>query len=192
MMQTATDTKTAILERAMALLQSKGYDGFSYKDISGPMGVKNAAIHYHYPSKTDLGLAMIERYQGILREKTATFMAYGGSAREQLEGFIYFTRYECERDRTICPLGALSVNIDALDEKVVKALQRFMKDSHKWLTRVLEVGREQGEVTFEGNAEQRAWTLLSVFQGARQLVRLHGLETLEAIIEQERAQLGIT
>jgi len=53
-MQTATDTKTAILERAMALLQSKGYDGFSYKDISGPMGVKNAAIHYHYPSKTDL------------------------------------------------------------------------------------------------------------------------------------------
>jgi len=191
-MQTATDTKTVILERAMALLQSKGYDGFSYKDISEPMGVKNAAIHYHYPSKTDLALAMIQRYQGVLREKTATFMAYGGSAREQLEGFIFFTRRECENDRTICPLGALSVNIDALDEKVVKALQRFMKDSHNWLTKVLEVGREQGEITFEGKAEQRAWGLLSVFQGARQLVRLHGFETLDAIIEQERAQLGIT
>jgi AcrR family transcriptional regulator len=190
-MRAATDTKSAILERAMALLQSKGYDGFSYKDISGPMGVKNAAIHYHYPSKTDLALAMIDRYQGILREKTASFMGYGGSAREQLEGFFFFTRHECESDRTICPLGALSVNIDSLDDKVVKALQRFMKDSHKWLTRVLEVGREQGEVTFEGDAEKRAWTLLSVFQGARQLVRLHGFETLEAIIEQERAQLGI-
>ncbi len=191
-MQTVTDTKSVILERAMALLQSKGYDGFSYKDISGPMGVKNAAIHYHYPSKTDLALAMVERYQTILREKTASFMAYGGSAREQLEGFIYFTRNECERDRNICPLGALSVNIDSLDEKVVKALQRFMNDSHKWLTRVLEVGREQGEVTFQGKAEQRAWTLLSVFQGARQLVRLHGFETLDAIIEQEKAQLGIS
>ena len=175
----------------MALLQSKGYDGFSYKDISAPMGVKNAAIHYHFPSKTDLALAMIERYQGILREKTASFMAYGGSAREQLEGFIYFTRCECESDRTICPLGALSVNIDSLDEKVVAALQRFMKDSHNWLTRVLEVGLEQGEITFKGKAEQRAWTLLSVFQGARQLVRLHGFETLDAIIEQEKAQLGI-
>ncbi len=190
-MQTASDTKTVILERAMALLQSRGYDGFSYKDISGPMGVKNAAIHYHYPSKTDLALAMIERYQGILREKTASFMAYGGSALEQLEGFISFTRSECQSDRTVCPLGALSVNIDALDEKVVKALQRFMKDTHNWLTRVLEVGREQGQITFEGDADKRAWTLMSVFQGARQLVRLHGFETLDAIIEQERAQLGI-
>ena len=81
--------------------------------------------------------------------------------------------------------------MDALDEKVVKALQRFMKDSHNWLTKVLEVGREQGELKFEGDPAQRAWTLLSVFQGARQLVRLHGFETLDAIIEQERAQLGI-
>ncbi len=191
-MQTMTDTKSVILERAMALLQSKGYDGFSYKDISGPMGVKNAAIHYHFPSKTDLVLAMIARYQSILREKTASFMAYGGSAREQLEGFMSFTRAECSHDRTICPIGALSVNVDALDDKVINALQRFMKDSHAWLTRVLEVGREQGEVTFEGDAEKRAWTLLAVFQGARQLVRLHGVDSLEAIIEQEKAQLGIS
>ena len=190
-MQTVGNTKSAILERAMVLLQTKGYDGFSYKDISEPMGVKNAAIHYHYPSKSDLVLAMIERYQSILRDKTASFMAYGGSAREQLEGFIYFTRSECKNDRTICPIGALSVNLDALDEKVVMALQRFTKDSHKWLTRVLEVGREQGDITFEGNAEQRALTLLAVFQGARQLVRLHGTATLDAIIEQEKAQLGI-
>jgi len=191
-MQTMTDTKSVILERAMALLQSKGYDGFSYKDISGPMGVKNAAIHYHFPSKTDLVLAMIARYQSILREKTASFMAYGGSAREQLEGFMSFTRAECSHDRTICPIGALSVNVDALDDKVINALQRFMKDSHAWLTRVLEVGREQGEVTFEGDAEKRAWTLLAVFQGARQLVRLHGVDSLDAIIEQEKAQLGIS
>ncbi len=191
-MQTMTDTKSVILERAMALLQSKGYDGFSYKDISGPMGVKNAAIHYHFPSKTDLVLAMIARYQSILREKTASFMAYGGSAREQLEGFMSFTRDECNHDRTICPIGALSVNVDALDDKVINALQRFMKDSHAWLTRVLEVGREQGEVTFEGDAEKRAWTLLAVFQGARQLVRLHGVDSLDAIIEQEKAQLGIS
>ena len=94
-MQTVSDTKSAILERAMTLLQTRGFDGFSYKDISEPMGVKNAAIHYHYPSKTDLALAMIEHYQGILRKNTAGFMAYGGSALEQLEGLMCFTRSEC-------------------------------------------------------------------------------------------------
>ena len=190
-MQTVNDTKSAILERAMVLLQSKGLDGFSYRDISEPMGVKNAAIHYHYPSKTDLALAMIEHYQGILRKNTASFMAYGGSALEQLDGLMRFTRNECDNNRSICPIGALSINMEALDEKVVKALQRFMDDSHKWLTRVLEVGLEQDEVAFEGDPEQKAWALLASLQGARQLARLHGVSTIDTIIEQEKAQLGI-
>lgn len=175
----------------MVLLQNRGYDGFSYKDISEPMGVKNAAIHYHYPTKTDLALAMIERYQGVLREKTAGFMAYGGSARKQLEGLMLFTEHECNSQRTICPIGALSVNMEALDEKVVSGLQRFMEDSHKWLTRVLEVGLEQGEVTFEGDPSARAWTILGSLQGARQLSRLLGPDMIKTIINQEKAQLGL-
>ncbi len=190
-MQTATDTKSVILEKAMSLLQSRGYDGFSYKDISTPMGVKNAAIHYHYPSKTDLVMAMIERYQGILRNSTASFMAYGGSALQQLEGLFCFTVSECSQHRSICPMGALSVNMDSLDEKVVIALRRFMSDSQKWLEKVLETGREQGEFEFEGNAGQRAWTLLSSLQGARQLARLQGEGMLDEVIQQEKAQLGI-
>ena len=74
---------------------------------------------------------------------------------------------------------------------MVRALKRFMDDSHKWLTRVLEVGREQGEMKFTGDPAQRAWTLLASLQGARQLARLQGAEIIDTIIDDVKVQLGI-
>ena len=76
----ATDTREQIMDRAAQLLMSRGYKGFSYRDISSHLGVKNAAVHYHFPAKTDLALALIEEYRQVLRKGSAEFMAYGGPA----------------------------------------------------------------------------------------------------------------
>ncbi len=55
------DTKTEILDLAENLLLDRGFNGFSYADISSALGVKNAAIHYFFPTKSDLGIAVIQR-----------------------------------------------------------------------------------------------------------------------------------
>ena len=85
-----SDTREQIMDRAAQLLMSRGFNGFSYRDISSHLGVKNAAIHYHFPAKTDLAMALVEEYRKLLRTGTAEFMAYGGSALQQLEGFFAF------------------------------------------------------------------------------------------------------
>ncbi|MCH6573146.1 MAG: helix-turn-helix transcriptional regulator, partial [Proteobacteria bacterium] len=46
-----TSTREHILKRATMLFQGRGYNGFSFKDISTPMGIRNAAIHYHFSTK---------------------------------------------------------------------------------------------------------------------------------------------
>ena len=48
---------------AEALLQDKGFNGFSYAHIATELGVKNAAIHYHFPTKESLGIAVVKRYR---------------------------------------------------------------------------------------------------------------------------------
>ena len=190
-MEHLSDTKSEILDRAAELLQTRGYNGFSYRDISNPMGVKNAAIHYHYPSKGDLAIALIERYTEILRTATRDFMAHGGSASKQLDNLFRFTLSECKCGRLVCPVGAFSVDFESLPETVKSAAGRFHEATMKWLIRVLEVGREQGEVLFEGTPEGRALALLSSLQGARQIGRMMGGEAVTKIIEQERQALGI-
>ena len=57
------DTRDQIMDRAAHLLMSRGFNGFSYRDISAHLGVKNAAIHYHFPAKKDLALALVDEYR---------------------------------------------------------------------------------------------------------------------------------
>jgi len=57
------NTKRKILDLTEALLQDKGFNGFSYAHIAAELGVKNAAIHYHFPTKEALGCAVIQRYR---------------------------------------------------------------------------------------------------------------------------------
>lgn len=48
-------TRERILELGEELILTKGYNGFSYQDISTALGIKNAAIHYYFASKENLG-----------------------------------------------------------------------------------------------------------------------------------------
>src|SRR6267142_5023076 len=57
------DTSEEILNAAEELLQRRGYNGFSYHHIAIQLGVRNAAVHYHFRSKEDLGVALVKRYQ---------------------------------------------------------------------------------------------------------------------------------
>jgi len=190
-MSPAANTREQIIDKAFQLMLQRGLNGFSYRDISEPLGVKNAAIHYHFPNKMDLIKVLIEENQKALRKGTSEFMAYGGQARPQLEGLFAFTLNQCQCGRPICMVGALSVDYDDLSQEIKDASDRFMKDSVKWLTKVMESGREQNELSFEGQARNKALSILATIQGARQMARVHGMDILETMFGQIRTDLGI-
>ena len=190
-MVTASNTREQIIDKAFQLLLQRGLNGFSYRDISEPLGVKNAAIHYHFPNKMDLIAALIDENHQVLKKTTSEFMAYGGPARPQLEGLFAFTMNQIQRGRPICMVGALAVDYDDLSDDIKDANDRFMKDSIKWLSKVLETGLEREEFTFEGHAEMKAVSILATIQGARQMARVHGMDILEDMFEQIRIDLGI-
>jgi AcrR family transcriptional regulator len=185
------DTREQIMDRAAQLLMSRGFNGFSYRDISAHLGVKNAAIHYHFPTKNDLALALVDDYRKMLRSRTSEFMAYGGSALTQLEGFFAFTTKQCHLGRCICPFGAFSVDFGDLPEDLRKATEKFMDETIMWFSRVMEVGRDEGEFSFTGEARAKALTIIAALQGARQLARIHDIQLLDDVVGQIRLDLGL-
>ncbi|HKJ18572.1 MAG TPA: TetR/AcrR family transcriptional regulator [Xanthomonadales bacterium] len=190
-MKAATDTRTQIIDKASELMMQHGVNGFSYRDISSPLGVKNAAIHYHFPSKNDLIRALIEEQHDVLRKNTAEFMAYGGSATQQLEGLFSYTLYQCRNGRPVCVLGVVAADYDQVDEDIKSANGCFAKELFNWLVRVLEVGREQEEFDFRGEPKAKAISIGATVQGARQLFRIHGEDYLQQVFAQIRLELGI-
>lgn len=192
-MNAAANTRAQIIDRACQLMLQRGMNGFSYRDIAEELGIKNAAIHYHFPNKSDLVKALIEDNQQALQKSTAEFMAYGGPARPQLEGLFGYTLQQCSCGRPICMVGALSIDYDDLPEDVKRANDKFLKDSLAWLTRVLEAGREQKEFDFAGEPKIKAMTILATIQGARQMARAaQDKDLLKSLFGQIRLDLGIT
>ena len=191
-MKQATNTRDQIIDKAFQLMLQRGLNGFSYRDIAEPLGVKNAAIHYHFPNKTDLIKALIDENHQLLRRSTAEFKAYGGPARTQLEGLFAFTLNQCNCGRPICMVGALTIDYDDLSDEIKDANDHFMRDSVDWLGKVMETGRDQEEFHFSGDPMSKAVSILAMIQGARQLARVHGLDYLEKIFQQVRIDLGIT
>ncbi len=190
-MTTAANTRERIIDQAFRLMLQRGLNGFSYRDISEPLGVKNAAVHYHFPNKMDLIAALIDENHQVLRKSTSEFMAYGGPARPQLEGLFAFTLNQCESGRPICMVGALAIDYEDLSDDIKVANDRFLQDSLKWLSKVLETGRDREEFTFEGDAERKSMSILAMIQGARQMARVHSMDILESMFEQIRLDLGI-
>ena len=64
-------TQTLLLDLGEAAMMQRGFDGFSYADIARDAGIRKASIHYHFPTKQDLGLAVLHRYSQRLLERLA-------------------------------------------------------------------------------------------------------------------------
>ena len=58
----ALGTREALIRTAEQLMRTRGYSAFSYADLSESVGIRKASIHHHFPTKEDLGKALVEEY----------------------------------------------------------------------------------------------------------------------------------
>src|SRR6516162_2979326 len=67
----APSTASRVLDAAEALVQVRGFNGFSYNDIAAELQITKASLHYHFATKADLGEALITRYAARFLEALA-------------------------------------------------------------------------------------------------------------------------
>src|SRR5262249_11554653 len=80
-------TAERILDTAQALAQVRGYNGFSYADISAELAITKPSIHYHFPSKAQLAEALIARYRRRFAEARRDAGEAATGVRERLTGY---------------------------------------------------------------------------------------------------------
>jgi TetR/AcrR family transcriptional repressor of nem operon len=163
-------TVDRVLDAAERLAQVRGFNGFSYADVAAEVGITTASLHYHFPSKADLGRALIERYERRFAEALAGIEAREPRARGRLEryGRLYV---DVLADGRMCLCGMLAAEVATLPAAMQKALRKFFDANERWLSDVLEKGRTAGELFFEGPARDAARLGVSTLEGAMLLAR---------------------
>ena len=96
------DTKVEILDLAENLLLDRGFNGFSYANISSVLKIKNAAIHYYFPAKADLGVAIIQRTRERFANWTQNQRMAVKPPAEKLEAFFRSYLRFLEAGQQVC------------------------------------------------------------------------------------------
>lgn len=181
------DTRTEILRLAESHIRKKGYNSFSYHEIAASLGVKNAAIHYHFPTKEVLGLEVIR--ENIRRFQSFRQRIVHLPVNEQLNEFINTYSENCSEGK-VCLAGAISVEYFGLPENmtgVMKGLTVLVSD---WLTTLLIRGKEGGIFSFKQKPQQKALMIITNLAAGIQLARFMGKDAYDEIVKGIKSDLS--
>ncbi|KTD54959.1 TetR family transcriptional regulator [Legionella sainthelensi] len=130
-----------ILNTAESLIQRMGYNAFSYKDIALIVGIKTSSIHYYYPTKEDLAVAVIdwqlERVLLVLNElKSNQALTLQAKLLHVVDVILSLTLHD---EMKMCLGGILASDVLSLPEKLKKKVRHFFDAIEKWMKELLDI-----------------------------------------------------
>jgi TetR/AcrR family transcriptional repressor of nem operon len=170
----ATDTYTRILDSAQSLIVTRGYNAFSYADISAEVGVGKATIHHHFPGKADLVVAVIARYRKATADGLSAMAAQEPRAGRRLQSYIGFWE-QCIRTNNapFCIAALLAAELPSLPPEVAGEVKAHFDELSGWITGFIDEGLRNGELKSADSAEITARMLIASVHGAMLAARAH-------------------
>lgn len=169
----APATADRVLDAAERLAQTRGFNGWSYADVSAEVGITTASLHYHFPSKAALGRALIGRYAARFQDALAAISSREAGAPARLAGYAKLYGDVLAADR-MCLCGMLAAEYETLPPAMQRAIRAFFDANESWLAKVLERGRAEGGLGFSGSARDAARQWTSTLEGSMLLARPYG------------------
>ncbi|HEL3259898.1 TPA: TetR/AcrR family transcriptional regulator [Stenotrophomonas maltophilia] len=161
----ALGTREALVQTGESLMRTKGYAAFSYADLADTVGIRKASIHHHFPTKEDLGTAIVEEYVERVRNDFAVIERSNATALGRVEGFV--KAFQASATGGVLPLcGALAAEMSALPTGLQQLTHRFFDMQLDWLESVFDAGIEAGEFSRGSGARPKAHALLSLLEGS--------------------------
>ena len=155
-----------IIDCAQELVQARGYNAFSFRDLAQRVGIKSASVHYYFPTKGDLAEALVVRYRAQFGAQLRRISESGGDETARLRAYSELIYRSFASNNLICLCGMLATDAASLPPQAQREVRGFFEDNESWLGQLLESGREAGAFAFEGDANARAASMFAAIQGA--------------------------
>ena len=165
-MPNANATETKILEVGRELIQQRGPEDFSYRDVADRVGIQSATIHYYFPAKDDLVVAVATQYRADFADSLAEIDANAKlTALDKVERFAGIFREVLGKGR-VCLCGMLASGTGSQTEAVNQQAREFFGDLHRWLEATFAAGAEDGSIQRLENPARTARSSVAALEGA--------------------------
>ena len=138
----SAETREKILQAAFTVLSRQGYENTSIKDIAEEAGVAQGLVHYHYKSKQQLVLAVLE----FVCEKVEIGTAGEAGALQAFEQTKAMLRDKENRDGNALYIQLIGVGLH--DPVIGNGVRQFITAERTHVTELAaQVLAERGQAT---------------------------------------------
>ena len=181
-------TAERILDAGQELIQSGGFSAMSFQDIASEVGIRKPSIIHHFPTKAELGVAIIRRYRDTFAAQLQQISEDPAkSSWDALE--FYFSPYLflASTPDKVCLCGALAGEIPVLPEVMRVEVKQFIEAHQRWLEEILREGVERGEFVLIDSPKSLSRVIFNSLQGSLLVTRSTGdVSQLKEIINAMR------
>jgi len=165
------ETRELLTDLGETAIRTNGFGGFSYADLAEQAGIRKASIHHHFPAKSDLGLAVLDRYADRLATMLGDFRSTSRHGGQALARTVRLYRDALGDGSTLCLCTALGADTEKLDPAISKKLAQANAMVTDWLAETLLIGRKDRSISVGGNPPEEAAAILAQLQGAQLIAR---------------------
>jgi TetR/AcrR family transcriptional repressor of nem operon len=189
-------TRERVIEEAAALIREKGFRATSIGDVLERAGVQKGSFYYYFPSKEDLGHAVLSRWTEELRARLLDFLRdrSGGIApldrvAAALDGFVQ--EQESTGCRGGCPFGNLAIELADVDEGFREPLSAAFRELSDAFAGLLRDAREDGTLRPDADPRRLGAFLVAAIEGGILLAKVHrDCEPLRASLSEAEAHVA--
>ncbi len=174
-MKKAAATRLTILQKAFDLIYRKGYQATSIDDIIATTQVTKGAFYYHFKSKDEMGLAIIDE---ILKPTlTESFIKPLENKSNPLEA-IYNLMHDLLMNNKFmkvaygCPASNFAQEMTPWQADFKRAINKLTQQWTHVLVDIIEQGIKSGTIKKEVDAYQVTLFIMSGYWGIRNFGKL--------------------
>jgi TetR/AcrR family transcriptional regulator, transcriptional repressor for nem operon len=157
---TGQSTRTAIIELAQEAIACRGYSAFSFRELATALGIKSASIHYYFPTKTDLGVAVARQYRARFQAALDELLATNPTPWQALSFLVDIYRHEAISSQRMTVCMMLAAEIKNLPGEIQVEMADFYSLNLGWIkTQLLRIGLS------EAVCEETATQCFALLQG---------------------------
>lgn len=190
----AAATRTRLLDVAFAEIYEHGYQGLRVDTLLAKAGLTKGAFYHHFPSKSALGLAVVdELLAGLADLVWGQHLAQYDDPIEGIEACAQFALGLLgPRSTTLgCPINNLAQEMSGLDPAFQKRLAAVFEGIINNISAALARGKTHGLVRADVDCDAAATFILAAVEGSIGLAKgTRSEETLARSMEEARRYLA--
>jgi AcrR family transcriptional regulator len=180
-------TRQRILEAGFAEIHRHGFQAASVANILADTGLTKGALYHHFPSKKDLGLAVVDEMVGL--GLTQRFVRPLLDAEHPAQAMIELIGMKQgvseELIRLGCPLNNLMQEMSPVDEAFRDRLNRILIQWQEAFEEALRRAQVAGEIRGEVNCHAAALFIVSAWEGCTGVAKnMQSVEAFRACMSQ--------